>query len=108
MAWLAGLLEGEGSFGFQKQKGKSRPIVSLRMTDRDIVARVATIFGTKVHGPYRSESRGRLVKPIYSVRCISAAALSIMEQVLPWLGERRAAKTNQIFTQMGYLPVRAK
>jgi len=49
LAWLGGLLEGEGYF-FPK-RGKY-PAISLNMTDRDSVEKVAIIFGTKTKGPY--------------------------------------------------------
>src|SRR5262245_20148534 len=42
--WLAGLLEGEGAFMVTKQGQQPRPVVS--MTDEDVIARVAEMWGT--------------------------------------------------------------
>lgn len=53
-AWLAGLLEGEGSFiTLQLPDGRERPIISLQMTDQDVVERAAQIVGI---GKVRSAS----------------------------------------------------
>jgi hypothetical protein len=58
-AWLAGLLEGEGTFLRPPPSMPNCPIVACRMTDRDVVERVAACFGTKVvtieRGKYRTE-----------------------------------------------------
>jgi hypothetical protein len=49
IAWLAGLLEGEGSF--MRGKRKDAPGISLAMTDRDVVERAAKLLRTKCMGP---------------------------------------------------------
>ena len=53
-AWLAGILEGEGHFGYNKRKyilkttGEVKyfydPYAHLQMTDKDIVYRVASLL----------------------------------------------------------------
>jgi hypothetical protein len=59
LAWLAGLLEAEGTFLRPPPSMPNCPIVSCRMTDRDVVERAATMFGTAViaidKGKYRTE-----------------------------------------------------
>ncbi|KKL45530.1 hypothetical protein LCGC14_2354760 [marine sediment metagenome] len=45
IAWLAGLLEGEGYFGGHKGK---YPRMVLKMTDEDVVTEVAAMWGTTV------------------------------------------------------------
>jgi hypothetical protein len=41
--WLAGLLEGEGSFLKGPPSAPRHPILALQMTDEDVVARVAAM-----------------------------------------------------------------
>lgn len=45
--WLAGLLEGEGSFMKPPPSSPNAPRISINMTDEDIIARVAVIFKRK-------------------------------------------------------------
>ncbi len=42
--WLAGLLEGEGSFLAGPPSARNVPRVALEMTDRDVVARAARLL----------------------------------------------------------------
>jgi hypothetical protein len=55
IAWVAGLFEGEGTFGFVKEVPKSISIVS---TDLDILQKVKENFGGKIY----KESR-KSIKP---------------------------------------------
>lgn len=45
LAWLIGILEGEGSFYANKKP--QPPRVSVNMTDKDIIEKVAKLFGNK-------------------------------------------------------------
>ncbi len=42
--WLAGLLEGEGSFLKPPPSAPNTPRITLQMTDEDVVQRVQEIF----------------------------------------------------------------
>jgi hypothetical protein len=57
--WLAGLLEGEGSFLRPLPSSPRCPIIACRMTDLDVVELVAAAFGTSVQandkGRYQTE-----------------------------------------------------
>lgn len=44
--WLAGLLEGEGCFNYRADRKQAR--VTVEMTDRDIIERVARLFDTNI------------------------------------------------------------
>jgi len=84
LAWLAGILEGEGTFLRPLPSMPNCPIVACRMTDRDVVERVATEFGTAVmaidKGKYRTEFAATL-----KGRC----AVELMADIKPLMGERR-------------------
>ena len=47
--WLAGLLEGEGSFMRGAPSRPNTPMVSLSMTDEDVVARVGRMLGVSYY-----------------------------------------------------------
>jgi hypothetical protein len=42
--WLAGLLEGEGSFLKAPPSAPNRPVISMQSTDEDVIARVASLM----------------------------------------------------------------
>lgn len=82
--WLAGLLEAEGTFLHPPPSMPNCPIVSCRMTDRDVVERVAAMFGTKVvgidKGQYRTE---------YAATLKGSGAVTFMTDIRPLMGRRR-------------------
>jgi hypothetical protein len=84
--WLAGLLEAEGTFLKPAPSGLRCPIVSCRMTDRDVIERVSLAFGTSVgandKGPYRTE---------YAVTAKGSRAADLMTDLRPFMGSRRRA-----------------
>ena len=90
--WLAGLLEGDGSFYYQD---KGSPAIKLSMTDRDVVEKAARIMGASVLGPYidkREENR----KPMWVANLSGQKALDMMSFLLPHMGKRRSARIESI------------
>lgn len=97
IAWAAGLFEGEGTWLLRKGKG-AHPQIALQMCDRDVVERFARIVG--VGREIRVERRS-LRNPAHSdmwrweltnVR----DARHLIEMLVPYLGERRRAKAEEI------------
>jgi hypothetical protein len=86
--WLAGLLEGEGCFAFNRT-----PKISLSMTDQDIIQRVADMWGKPVYDvPPRKEGW----KPVYRVEVFGQQARDIMLMLQPLMGARRSAKIDEV------------
>lgn len=83
LSWLAGLLEGEGTFLCPPPSMPNCPIVSCRMTDRDVVERVAQQFGTTVvaidKGRYRTE---------FAATLKGERAVALMADIRPLMGMR--------------------
>lgn len=94
--WLAGLLEGEGCFCYQCSPG-----IKLGMTDKDVVERVAKLFGRHTRGPYKYKANK---KPVYYTEVWGAEAISLMEKVFPHMGHRRAMKINEIWERWQKAP----
>lgn len=95
--WLAGLLEGEGWFGMHgKSRTKKVPCIELQMTDEDVVAAAAKIMG----GTYRKVVRADRPEHMVSYRCrvTGGRAVSVMRNVLPLMGARRAATISNLIT----------
>lgn len=103
LAWLAGLLEGEGSFLLHKQTSKWRdrlyhyryPRVTLQMTDEDIVNRAHQTAGLgNVCGPFYPKG-GRKATWVWHVTT-GSDAYALMVALYPWLGVRRKADISAV------------
>ena len=95
IAWLAGLLEGEGCFSEQRsQAARPTPLVQLVMTDEDTVGQAAQTIGHILGKPahrvraYPLSSGKR--KYVLSLAGLDAA--KTMMTILPWMGIRRKQK----------------
>jgi hypothetical protein len=84
--WLAGLLEGEGSFLKGPPSAPRHPILALQMTDEDVVARVAAMFGRRASGWQPREARWQRT---FMVRVTGAKAVAWMTALHPLMGQRR-------------------
>ena len=84
--WLAGLLEGEGSFLTGPPSAPRYPVLALQMTDQDVVARVAAMFDRKLG---RWQSRHAREQPVFLVRITGTKAVAWMTALRPLMGERR-------------------
>jgi|SRR6516225_8143233 hypothetical protein len=98
LGWLAGLLEGEGSFFMSNGSNKSGtykyPQISVEMTDLDVIQRVARIFGVSTY-TYDNKKRPN-EKIIHKAIVSGSKATELMEQLLPWMGERRSQKIREL------------
>lgn len=96
--WLAGLMEGEGSFGLhhpkrEKEKGyPAAPKLQLKMTDEDVMQKAANIFDVKLYGPY-SNSGNR--KDYWMIQLSVSKAVPWMRLLLPLMGSRRQDKIKE-------------
>ena len=90
LAWLVGLLEGEGSFLKAPPSSPNCPRISLEMTDRDIVERAATLMGG--NAVERINLRNVLWKPAYRVSLKGSRAVALMQILYPKMGVRRRAQ----------------
>jgi hypothetical protein len=84
LAWLAGLLEGEGSFLRPIPSDPARPIISCRMTDLDVVQRVSIAFGTAVQANDKGRHKTEFATALKGFR-----AVSLMRSLRPMMGKRR-------------------
>lgn len=92
LIWLAGLLEGEGTFDLHKGR---YPRIRLGMTDRDVVGRAATLLGARVRLSLHAAPKSAT----WHTEISGARAAEIMAQILPHMGARRSAR---IATVLGH------
>jgi hypothetical protein len=90
--WLAGLLEGEGSFLVGPPSAPRSPVLALQMTDEDVVARVAEMFGRKLG---RWQPRDERFQPIFLVRVTGSKAVAWMTALRPLMGRRRQTQIDR-------------
>lgn len=85
ITWLAGLLDGEGSFTYKLKGG---PSVKVSMTDRDVVDRVARMLGC---GVYLTKTT-RTGKKMWIARVVGPRARGWMMTMYTEMGVRRRAQ----------------
>lgn len=100
--WLAGLLEGEGSFLAPVPSSPRLPIIQVSMTDEDVIARVAALWGKAAYRA-RSDSRSaeRGWKTPYAVQLRGSKAVHLMRLLRPLMGLRRQAQIDRALS--GYV-----
>ncbi len=99
IAWLAGILEGEGCWSRHSQS-TTRWWVAVRMTDKDIIDRLQAITGigrvTKDPLPGRPGC-----KPCWAWRVDAKWHREwVTTQVWSWMGERRRSKIKELWPDM--------
>lgn len=106
LAWMAGIIEGEGCFVLEKNRRVpcSKTIrIRVQMCDEDVIRRLLLVSKLgSVNGPCRSPSfkdhwKSRWVWAV----CQKAQAAALLLRLLPWLGERRAAKALDCLAHIG-------
>lgn len=83
LAWIAGLLEGEGCFHLQN---KLYPLIVLQMTDEDVVVKAADMMQAKI---YRSGN-------LWVSRVTGVHAIGWMMTLYTLLGKRRRERVTEI------------
>lgn len=84
--WLAGLLEGEGSFMKGTPSQPRMPVISLQMTDEDVVAKAANLLGTRY---YLVRPKRNYHKTVFLAKLRGKRAVGIMMKIRPLMGQRR-------------------
>lgn len=100
IAWLAGLLEGEGAFfiSWKETDGYRYPAfrIAMNLTDEDVLRRAAAIAGVGlVRGPYQQpNSKHKQFWRWYVNRRDHVYALLVA--IHQFMGERRASRIREI------------
>ena len=106
LLWFAGLLEGEGCFNIRK--ARNQPRVTIEMTDRDIIDRVADLWGSNVSvrsprqlakcpcGSATCRINPRLSQTSYQTAIYGDRARNMMRLAYVVMGTRRSAKISEI------------
>ena len=87
--WLAGLLEGEGSFVAGAPSEPRIPTLAINMTDVDVLQAVAHLCGSTV----ASRQPRPHVKMMYRTTLCGGSAVALMQLIQPLMGIRRQQQT---------------
>ena len=87
-AWLAGLLEGEGSFLASWDGQSSYPVIKVEMCEQDVVERVADLLNTRL---WVEAARTERWRPTYVAQIAGHHAAGWMGALRPYMGLRRTA-----------------
>lgn len=101
--WLAGLLEGEGSF-YIKPTGARQAKVTLEMCDKDVVERAYNLLRVK-SAIYEPKNK-LATKPSYRFAVYSSQAIGLMMTLYSQMGLRRQAKIREIIVKWKSYPSR--
>lgn len=102
--WLVGLLEGEGTFCKAPPTQPTSPFLAVNMTDKDIVSRVADLFGVACCSagvPKKSHW-----KPSYKATLRGAKAVHLMQLLKPHMGIRRQQQIESVISSYTHVTKR--
>lgn len=92
LAWLAGLMEGEGSFSKATPAMPRKPRMSVKMTDRDVVEQVCELWGTCL---WTTVPKVERFKTVFSTELVGGSAVAMMALLRPHLCARRQAQIDE-------------
>ena len=93
ISWVAGVIEGDGCFVYQKDK--NRPLIEIKMTDLDIIERIGGFWGNK---KIYIEKSKKNYQTIYVTRIGGSRAIGFMKALYCFMGSRRKSKINNILS----------
>jgi hypothetical protein len=94
--WLAGLLEGEGSFMKGTPSHPESHRIHVNMTDKDVIAKAAEVMGVNPFGPYKRTGRDAQYKPRYYAILVGAKSIELMKLLRPLMGQRRQGQIDEV------------
>jgi hypothetical protein len=99
LAWVAGLLEGEGCFSTSKRTktgGGYQLSITCNMTDEDVLIRLHNILGVgSVRGPYKKGKEHHKPQWCFTIRRMEDAK-EVMLAIRPWMLSRRQARIDEL------------
>lgn len=102
LAWLAGLLEGEGTFVKGSPAKPRRPAAAVGMCDKDVIQRVCDLWGTRLYTHIPKVER---YKQVYRTELVGGSAVALMTLFHPHMSVRRQAQIEESIAS--YTPLRS-
>jgi hypothetical protein len=102
LAWLAGLMEGEGTFVKGSPSKPRRPVTAIGMTDEDIIQRVCELWGTRL---WKLKLKVERYKQVFRTELVGGSAVALMTLLLPHMSVRRQSQIDASIAS--YAPLRS-
>lgn len=93
IAWVAGILEGEGSFGLTNKR--KAPCIWLGMSDADVIERVRSIVDKSLSITIIKNSRKPTYKDQYRITLNGSRAIGWMFTIYQFMSIRRKARIRE-------------
>jgi hypothetical protein len=93
--WLAGFLEGEGSFMKGSPSTPNLPVIQVSSTDEDVIAKASKLFGVSYWQIDKKRSIKNGWKIPYATRIRGKKAVDLMENIKPLMGIRRQSQIDE-------------
>ena len=92
LAWAAGFIDGEGTFGLQNKDRKNPTLyLSAGQVDREVLDRLqAALECGKVYGPYKPHSK--MQQPYFYFKVTGAGARASADKLWPFLSSIKRAQ----------------
>lgn len=102
LAWLAGLMEGEGCFSRATPAMPRRPRTSVGMTDQDVIEHICALWGTRLYTYVPRDTRHRQV---FRTELVGGSAVALMTLLRSHMSLRRQAQIDASIAT--YRPLRS-
>ena len=103
--WLVGIMEGEGCFTRQVNKGNGYSLrIILKMTDEDIVRRAHSLF--ECGSIYKKISTNPKHSDSWTLQINGPKANALMLKLQPFMGIRRSARIEELINEYNSRPHR--
>lgn len=101
--WLAGFLEGEGSFCKGTPSSPNSPYVCFSTTDKDVAEKACALFGNNCHNGRVKNHDVKGWKTPWIGRLKGSKAVDLMKRLRPLLGERRKKQVDRAVSSFKWL-----
>lgn len=91
LGWLAGIVEGEGCITYTRT-----PVIAVKMTDEDVIKKVAKLFNRPYYERKNKEFNHRTA---YDVSICGTPAIEWLFTLYSLLGSRRKAKILEVINE---------
>ena len=105
IAWIAGLLEGEGYFGidgrqrnYKVSKSPPAPFIKISMVDEDIIQKLSKLLDKSYFSPSRKTVTGKQVYTLHIGE--KEKVLFVLQKILPYMGVRRGERITECISHL--------
>jgi hypothetical protein len=106
IAWIAGILEGEGYFGidnrskdrYEVSKSPPAPFIKISMVDEDIIQRLSKLLDKSYFSPSRKTVKDKQVYTLHIGE--KEKVLFILQKILPYMGVRRGERITECISHL--------